>query len=82
MKTAPPDARYVEPRPELWAYLVAAVVLIGGGMLLRTPILNWISGPAIVITCVAFLGPLFARRAKKSTQTTNRTEVSTDETTP
>lgn len=74
MKSAPPEARYVEPRSERWAYVVAVVVLVGGGMLLRTPILNWICGPAIVITCVAFLGPLFARRANKETGNTNGNE--------
>lgn len=46
------------------AYLVAVVILVGGGMLVRTPILNWISGPAIVVVAVAVLTPRLSRSAR------------------
>ncbi len=62
MKSAPPEGQFRESRSEIWAYVISAVVLVGGGMIFRTPILNWICGPAIVITCVVFLGPMFAGR--------------------
>lgn len=55
---------YAEPRGEYLAYGVAIAILVGFGMLLRTPILNWISGPSIVIATVSILGPIFARRRK------------------
>jgi hypothetical protein len=35
-----------EQRAERVAYAVAVVILVVGGALLRTPILNWICGPA------------------------------------
>lgn len=63
MKSAPPVGRFSESRSEMWAYVVAALVLVVGGMIFRTPILNWICGPAIVISCVVFLGPIFAGRS-------------------
>jgi hypothetical protein len=54
-----------EQTAERIAYGVAIVILVVGGALLRTPILNWISGPAIVIACVALIPPLLTRdRAK------------------
>lgn len=40
-------------RGEKAGYALAAVVLVVGGAIFRTPILNWISGPAIVIGSVA-----------------------------
>jgi hypothetical protein len=56
----------LEKRHERIAYLVAAVILIVGGATLRTPILNWICGPAIVVACVAYIPPLLARRSKRA----------------
>lgn len=50
-----------EPRREALAYGVAAIILIVGGALVRTPILNWICGPGIVVACVSLLGPRFVR---------------------
>lgn len=50
-----------EPRREALAYVVAAVILIVGGAIVRTPILNWICGPGIVVACVSMLGPRFVR---------------------
>ena len=40
---------------EALAYAVAAVGLVGLGILLRTPILNWISGPAFVVVVVTLI---------------------------
>ena len=55
-----------EKRAERLGYLVAVLILVVGGATLRTPILNWICGPAIVVGCVAFLPPLFLRSSKRS----------------
>jgi hypothetical protein len=38
---------------ERLGYIVAVLILVVGGALVRTPILNWISGPAIVVLCAA-----------------------------
>lgn len=46
------------------AYGVAVVILVVGGAIFRTPILNWISGPAIVIAVVSVLGGWLERRPK------------------
>ena len=40
------------PRSEKIGYLLAVLILVVGGAFLRTVILNWIVGPAIVIACV------------------------------
>lgn len=40
-------------RHEKIGYLVAALLLVVGGAILRTAILNWIVGPALVVVCVA-----------------------------
>jgi hypothetical protein len=37
-------------------------VLLIGGPILRTPVLNWISGPAIVVASVVVMGMLRDRR--------------------
>ena len=57
--------------PELAAYLVTALLLIVIGAIVRTPLLNWICGPAFVIVMVCLLTPLFRRRAdrRKATRT-------------
>lgn len=46
------------------AYATAVVILVVGGAIFRTPILNWISGPAIVIAVVSLLGGWLERRSK------------------
>lgn len=51
-----------ETAADLIGYAIAAVILIIGGAILRTPILNWICGPAIVILCVVLAG---VRRDRK-----------------
>ena len=48
-------------RGERAAYVLAVLILVVGGALLRTVILNWIVGPAIVVACVAFATPVLAR---------------------
>jgi len=45
------------------------VILVVGGAIFRTPILNWINGPAIVIACVTLLTPFLIRRGKKKRST-------------
>jgi hypothetical protein len=49
---------------EAVAYAVAAAILIVGGALLRTAILNWIIGPGTVIACVAAIPPLLTPRKR------------------
>lgn len=49
-------------RGETWGYVLAVVVLVIGGAIFRTPILNWISGPAIVIGSVALTTWISGRR--------------------
>ena len=49
------------PRSEKIGYLLAVVILVGGGMFLRSVVLNWISGPAIVIASVVASTRLFGR---------------------
>jgi hypothetical protein len=45
------------------AYGLAVGILLIGGALLRTPILNWISGPFIVVACSALI-PVLTRRSE------------------
>lgn len=49
-------------------YTVAMVLFIGGGILLTTPVLNWICGPALIVASVVVVGRvqdrLAARRAR------------------
>lgn len=49
---APPQAGAREPRGDLALYALAAALLIGLGILLTTPVLNWIAGPALVVAVV------------------------------
>ncbi|MEO6712679.1 MAG: hypothetical protein ABIM89_04530 [Mycobacteriales bacterium] len=51
----------VDPRAEYIAYAIAAVLLVVIGVFVRTPILNWIVGPAFVVTVVVVLTPLLTR---------------------
>jgi len=43
---------------DVTGYLVASLALIVGGVFLRTPVLNWICGPAIVVAAVVGVGIL------------------------
>jgi hypothetical protein len=53
-----------ERKAEMVSYAVACVILVIGGAIFRTPILNWINGPAIVIATVALLTPRLAKKDK------------------
>jgi hypothetical protein len=48
-------------KAEVLAYAFAIVTLIGFGVIVRTPILNFICGPAWVIACVSLLTPRFEK---------------------
>lgn len=48
-------------RSEVIGYLVAGVILVVGGAFLRTIVLNWITGPAIVVGSVALSTRVFGR---------------------
>ncbi|WP_165984037.1 hypothetical protein [Streptomyces sp. YIM 98790] len=48
-------------------YAAAVFILLVGGALFTTPILNWLSGPAITIVCVAVAGWIADRRRKSRT---------------
>jgi hypothetical protein len=54
-----------ERKAEMISYAVACLILVVGGAVVRTPILNWINGPAIVIATVTLLTPALVRRAKR-----------------
>ena len=47
---------------EAIGYAVAVVILVVGGAIVRTPILNWICGPAIVIVTVSVVGGWLSKR--------------------
>ena len=53
---------------EAAGYALAVVVLVVGGALLTTPILNWLVGPSIVIVCVAAVGRLDDLRRRRATE--------------
>ncbi|HUQ63342.1 MAG TPA: hypothetical protein VM121_06295 [Acidimicrobiales bacterium] len=53
-----------ERRAEFISYGVACVILVVGGAIFRTPILNWINGPAIVIATVCLLTPWLMKRGR------------------
>ena len=48
-------------KAEVLAYVFAIVTLIGFGVVVRTPILNFVCGPAWVIACVTLLTPQFEK---------------------
>jgi hypothetical protein len=48
-------------KAEVCAYAFAIVTLIIIGALIRTPILNFLCGPAWVIACVSLLTPRFEK---------------------
>ncbi|MDQ6909635.1 MAG: hypothetical protein M3Z84_02440 [Actinomycetota bacterium] len=54
-----------ERKAELISYGVACVILVVGGAIFRTPILNWIIGPAIVIATVTLLTPRLAKKRRR-----------------
>jgi hypothetical protein len=62
----PPPKRVAPIPQEGWAdvgvYVFAWASLIALGVLLTTPILNWIVGPAYVVTVVLVLTPWVRRR--------------------
>ena len=53
------------PRSEKIGYAVAVVILVVGGAFVKTAILNWISGPAIVVGSVVICSRLFGRFDRK-----------------
>lgn len=61
------------PRSEKVGYAIAVVILVIGGAFVKTAILNWISGPAIVVGCVVASTRLFGRydRAPRSNEGTD-----------
>lgn len=48
-------------KAEVCAYAFAVVTLIAIGSVIRTPILNFLCGPAWVIACVTLLTPRFEK---------------------
>ena len=50
-------------RPEKIGYAAAVVILVVGGAIVRTAILNWIVGPALVVVCVAVAQRLATSRS-------------------
>ena len=52
------DPTYREGRPELVAYLLTVLTLIGLGILLTTIVLNWIVGPTLAVVLVLVYTPL------------------------
>lgn len=59
---AGPSSQQGGDRDDLPLYLVAVVALVIGGALVRTFLLNWISGPVFVVAVVGGLGALRDRR--------------------
>ena len=51
-----------ERTAEVVSYAVAGLVLIVGGVVLRTAVLNWFVGPMIVVVTVTLLTPRLQRR--------------------
>ena len=50
---------------EAVGYVLAALIIIVGGAIVRTPILNWICGPAIVIATVTLVGGWLDKRERR-----------------
>ena len=57
----PVEPRGASRKAEVLAYVFAVVTLIGFGIVVRTPILNFVCGPAWVIACVTLLTPQFEK---------------------
>jgi hypothetical protein len=51
-------------RAELAGYVLAVLVLVVGGAFVLGPILNWVSGPVIVVVCVWLTTSLNERRSR------------------
>jgi hypothetical protein len=51
-----------EPAVAVIPYAVAIAILVIGGAIVRTAILNWISGPLIVVACTQIIPPLLRRQ--------------------
>ena len=66
MAAPPPPHREPDDRIEAVMYAVAAMAIIGLGVWLRTPVLNWIVGPAIVVTLVTLGTPAVGRLARRA----------------
>ena len=49
-------------RSELAGYVLGSLIMVVGGAFLLGPILNWISGPLVVIVCVWATTSLSERR--------------------
>lgn len=62
---------------DLAGYVVACLILLVGGSTLRTPILNWICGPAIVVASVVFVGRINDRRAARRSGRSAHTDAKT-----
>lgn len=56
------EARYRESRQEIAIYVAAGISLILLGIVLRTALLNWIVGPAFVVTFVVLANRVLGRR--------------------
>jgi hypothetical protein len=52
-------------RAELAGYLLAVLILVVGGTFVLGPILNWVSGPVIVVICVWLTTSLNERRSSR-----------------
>ena len=62
------------PRSEKIGYLIAALILVVGGAFLRSIILNWICGPAIVVGSVILSTRLF-EKFDKPLETTEKQPI-------
>ncbi|MDH4143587.1 MAG: hypothetical protein OEY23_00270 [Acidimicrobiia bacterium] len=66
-----------DDRAELPLYLGAVVVLIVGGALVRTWLLNWIAGPLFVVVFVGFGGAVLERaRAGRAAPPATKSDAS------
>ncbi|WP_052848616.1 hypothetical protein [Streptomyces avicenniae] len=55
-RPAPRVRRHRTGRAETVGYAVAGLILVVGGALLTSVVLNWLVGPAVVVACVAVAG--------------------------
>ena len=62
------------PRSEKIGYLIAVLILVVGGVFLRSIILNWICGPAIVVGSVILSTRLF-EKFDKPLETTEKQPI-------
>jgi len=52
---------HAESRGERLAFVLAGLSLVGLGIWIGVPLLNWIVGPAFVVTFVVLVGPFLDR---------------------